>query len=139
MDSKHVFARILLFPLVLLALFLTLGHTAAEGALSATQASWIDASKVTQNKATDSKLRVRSGGPVRRTLVGFDVSSIPSCATVTAADLQLTITSRASSSRIYNVHRLTQGWTERGVQRAPDGVGRDRHDHRRGAPLGRQE
>jgi len=116
MDSKRVFARILLFPVVLLAPFLTLGHTAAEAAaLSATRDSWIDASRATRTRGTDSKIRVRSSGPVRRALVGFDVSSIPSCATVTAADLQLTIVSRGSSSRNYNVHRLTESWTEGGV------------------------
>jgi hypothetical protein len=80
--------------------------------LQAAQDAWIDAANVNQNKGNDSKLRVRSSGPVRRALALFDVSSIPACATVTAADLQLTLTNTGKTSRTYNVHRLTRLWTE---------------------------
>src|SRR5262249_50434532 len=55
---------------------------------------------------------VRSSGPVRRALLQFTVSSIPACATVTAADLQLKLTNVAKSARTHTVHRLTRSWTE---------------------------
>jgi hypothetical protein len=83
--------------------------------LVATQDAWIDAGNTTQNKGNDTKLRVKSSGPVRRTLVQFSLSSIPACATVTAADLQLTLTNKGNTSRTHNAHRLTRSWTETAV------------------------
>src|SRR6185295_9182270 len=67
------------------------------------------------NKGSDTKLHVRSSGPLRRATIQVDLSSIPQCAKVNAADLQLTITNKGSSSRTYNVHRLAPVWSEPAV------------------------
>jgi glucose/sorbosone dehydrogenase len=83
--------------------------------LSATQDAWVDATNVTQNKGTDTKLHVKSSGGVRRTLVQFNVSTIPVGSCVRTASLQLKLTNVGSSSRTYAVHRLTSAWTEAGV------------------------
>src|SRR5690349_13799576 len=77
------------FSLTLVAVCVTLlaphGTRADSSTLAATQDAWIDASHPTQNKGNDTKLRVRSSGPVRRALVQFDLATIPACATVTSA------------------------------------------------------
>ncbi len=107
-----------LFPLILLGILLgsvilgSIPASAGVATLPATQDSYIDAGSVTVNQGTNTRLRVRASGPVRRTLIRFDVSSIPSCATVTAADLQLTVVQKDTSSRTYNVHRLRASWKE---------------------------
>src|SRR6266404_3959902 len=106
---------------IAVAAFLTLGLAPRHAAyadtltLSATQDAWIDAGSVNQNKGRDTKLHVRSSGPARRTLVQFNLSSIPQCAPVASADLQLTVASKGSASRIYNAHQLTSSWTQAGV------------------------
>src|SRR5437867_566060 len=98
---------------ITVAVFLALGLAPRHAAyadtltLSPNQDAWIDASNVNQNKGRDTKLHVRSSGPVRRTLVQFNLSSIPQCAVVAAADLQLTVASKGNASRIYNAHQLT--------------------------------
>ena len=84
--------------------------------LPAAHDSWIDQNRPTQNKGTDAKLRVRSSGPIRRTLVQFNLASIPAGARITAADLQLTFVSIKTTTgltpRTYNANRLTKPWVE---------------------------
>jgi hypothetical protein len=87
------------------------------------QGSWIDAGHPNQNKYKDDKLWVRNSGPVRRTLVQFNLSSMPRCAQVLAADLQLTIVRKGSTSRRYDVHRLTRSWVGKGVTWSNSGAG----------------
>jgi hypothetical protein len=89
--------------------------TPASVTLSAAQDAWIDAGNVTQNKGSDAKLRVKSSGPVRRTLVRFDLSSIPTGSCVISASLKLKLTNFGASPRTYEVRPLTAPWTEAGV------------------------
>ena len=80
---------------------------------SAVQDAWIDQSNVTQNKGTDTTLRVQPiAGKLRRTLVQFDLSAVPAGSCVSAATMRLTLTSVQSVSRTYAAHRVTQSWTE---------------------------
>src|SRR6266481_4582184 len=90
----HVILKAL--PCELFLLLALLIHVAAPRparattlTLGAKQDAWIDATSVTQNKGTDTKLRVRSSGPVRHTLIQFDVSSIPGGSCVSAATLKM--------------------------------------------------
>src|SRR5438093_13022004 len=109
MSSKRGLAGI-----VLVMCTLSLSFTAATAATTmvSTESAWIDASVPLQNKGTDSTVRVRASGPVRRSTVQFDLSNIPGCAPIISADLQLVLTAKSSVSRIYNAHRLTESWIE---------------------------
>jgi hypothetical protein len=81
--------------------------------LIATQDTWIDQGNVTQNKGTDTTLRVHpAANKARRVLVQFDLTSIPPTACLGSAVLNLTLTSVQSISRNHAVHRVTQAWTE---------------------------
>jgi hypothetical protein len=83
--------------------------------LTAVRDTWIDQANVNQNKGDESALRVRpagSGGKARRTLVAFDLASIPAGSCVSSARLRLRLTGVQSASRSYGVHRLTEAWTE---------------------------
>jgi N-acetylneuraminic acid mutarotase len=53
-------------------------------------------------------------GQARRSLVQFDISSIPSGSTINSATLELYATA-VSGSQTLNVHRITGTWTETGV------------------------
>src|SRR5439155_20220928 len=110
MSSKHGIAGTLFTLCALSPNF----ADAAATTLAATQSAWIDASSPTQNKGTDSNLRVKASGPVKRALVKFDVSQIPACAPVVSADLQLYVTDRSSvtASRRYDAHRVDESWVE---------------------------
>ena len=79
----------------------------------ATQDAWIDQGKPTQNKGTDTGLRVKAQvGSVRRSLVQFDLSGIPTAGCVESATLKMTLTSVKATSRSYAVHRLDSLWVE---------------------------
>src|SRR5262249_33925135 len=59
----------------------------------AAQDAWIAQDNVTQNKGTDTGLRVKAAaGKVRRTLVQFDLSAVPPSSCIAAAALELTLT-----------------------------------------------
>jgi hypothetical protein len=53
-------------------------------------------------------------GQARRSLVQFDISSIPSGSTINSATLELYVTA-VTGSQTLNVHRITGTWTETGV------------------------
>jgi hypothetical protein len=53
-----------------------------------------------------------SGSGIRRALVQFDLSSIPSHATVTSATLTLTLLKINNGSSTFNVHRVLADWGE---------------------------
>jgi len=77
------------------------------------QDAWIDQANPTQNKGTDVTLRVNPvSGTLRRSLVKFDLSSIPAVACVNSATLRLTLAAVQSPEQTFAVHRLTQSWTE---------------------------
>ncbi len=82
-------------------------------ALAAVADAWIAQDKLDQNKGTDTSLRVKPGGNrVRRSLVRFDLSTLPAGSCVQAAALRLTLTGVQNVSRTYAVHPLTVAWTQ---------------------------
>ncbi len=81
-------------------------------AFGATQDSWILQASPNQNKGKDGNLHAQGlSGKLRRTLVQFDLSSIPPSSCVSSAMLRLTLTKVPATSRIYNVHRVLASWT----------------------------
>ena len=56
----------------------------------------------------------RAGDKNRRALIHFDLSSIPSGATIESATLHLRILA-VNADRTHNVHRVTASWTEAGA------------------------
>jgi hypothetical protein len=96
--------------------------------LVAVQDAWIDQSNVTQNKGTDTNLRVSpANAKLRRALVQFDLSSIPATACLSSATLMLKLTAVQSPGWTIAAHRLTQSWTE-GTGRSNSGVTWSRRD-----------
>jgi hypothetical protein len=94
----------------------------------ATQDAWIDQGNQSQNKGNDTNLKVLgAAGKVRRTLVQFDLSSLPGAACVDSARLKLRLTAVQNAPRTFAVHRLTQSWTE-GTGAANSGVTWTRRD-----------
>lgn len=84
--------------------------------LSPTQDSWLAQASPNSNHGNDNVLRVRTApAAVQRTVIQFDLSGIPVCSTVSSAVLNLTITNPPANSRMHGVHRLTNTWTEAGV------------------------
>ena len=113
-------------PTLLLAVIAigTLRIIPAEAAtltLSAAQDTWIQQDSATTNFGSDTVNSVKSqSSAFKRTLIQFDVSTIPACATVTAATLQMHIDTNTQSAgpgndKIDAVHRLTASWTELGA------------------------
>lgn len=80
--------------------------------------AWIDRANTAANHGSDTTLRVQSlsGGRNQRTLVLFDLSSIPN-AGIKLATLGLFMTTAPSSSRNYQARRVNGGgfWTESDV------------------------
>lgn len=78
--------------------------------------AWIDQARATQNKGTDTNLRVLPAArKLRRAVVLFDLSSIPESGCVGSATLELKLTAVQNTARTFAVHRVTQSWTESGV------------------------
>src|SRR5437773_619132 len=78
--------------------------------------SWIDEGAQNTNKGTDGHMHVLSTvSKLRRGVIQFDLSSIPTCASVTSATLRMTIENAGNASRTYGAHRVTASWTEGGV------------------------
>ena len=84
------------------------------GGITAAADSWIASDRPTENHGADTTLRVRNAAPTRRAIVQIDLSSVPACAKITSADLQLTIHDRGRTSRTYEVHQVTSAWNELG-------------------------
>lgn len=78
--------------------------------------SWIDQNSSSDNRGSDSTLKVRSesGSNNMRALVRFALPSLPSGCTVTAATLRLYAAS-FSSGRTLEAHQIASSWTESGV------------------------
>ena len=78
----------------------------------------VDQGSPTSNFGTSSDLYVRSkASGNRRAFVKFDLSSCgaPTTAVVTAATLSVYMTSAPSTSRTYDVRRVSATWTEAGI------------------------
>lgn len=102
-------------------------HISAAGNISITRTfqpssadTWLDQQNPTTADGSDTLLHVHSRGPAgnprnRRSLVQFDISSIPSGSTVTSATLGLNLNTAPSSSRTHDVHRATSSWVETSV------------------------
>ena len=91
---------------------------AATFSLPAVADTWIDEGAPTQNFGTDASDDVSSQfRRKQRMLVEFDLTSVPSCAVVTAASLRLRAetSNQTVSVRTHSVHPLTSAWTETGA------------------------
>jgi len=93
------------------------GCSAPTTTLTATADAWVDQSSPSNNKGTDSVLKVRSKGPAGnfRALVRFALpASVPAGCAVESATLRLYFDS-ANPGRTLQALRLTGSWTENGV------------------------
>ena len=78
--------------------------------------TYVDKGSASSNFAAATSMDVRSKkNNDRRSLVQFNVSSIPGSATITSATLTLCATSVASSTRTYDAYRVTSTWVETSV------------------------
>ncbi len=74
--------------------------------------TYIDASKTDKNLGDETDIRLKAdSGKQRRSLLQFDLSTVPSSATVTSAKLELYVTRKKVGVTV-NVHRLTKSWSE---------------------------
>lgn len=76
--------------------------------------SYIDANLPNQNYGTLAYMNVSNKNPVQRSLVQFDLSSVPAGSTISSATLYL-YASTAASGRTYGAYRITSSWTETAV------------------------
>jgi hypothetical protein len=77
--------------------------------------SYVNQQATTTNYGTATAMYVQAKtGQARRSLVQFDISSIPSGSTINSATLELYATA-VSGSQTLNVHRITGIWTEADV------------------------
>jgi CshA-type fibril repeat protein len=108
--------------ILLLACGLWAGMTVASYAQTVTLTATADAG-IWNNNATDAnknygncdKLYINGapdGTGIDRLLIRFDLSSIPSSATITSATFSLVKTGLNNTSQTVNVHRITNDWTE---------------------------
>ena len=77
--------------------------------------SYVQQNSAGTNYGDDTSLYVRSrssGNRNWRTYVRFDLSSLPTGATIVSATLRLNITTAPSASRTYQVYRVTGNWAE---------------------------
>ncbi len=78
--------------------------------------SYVESSTPTTNYGTSTKLKVDPKAvSIKRSLLSFDLSSIPVGQVIVKAVLSLYLATPPSVSRILEVHRVTANWTERGV------------------------
>ena len=91
--------------------------------LYANKDAYIDSGGSTNNYGTSSSLYVGKyqsynypyNHYTERSFIGFDLSSIPSHTTITSATLNLLLRDAPSSSRTYNLYRITSSWIESGT------------------------
>jgi hypothetical protein len=78
--------------------------------------SWVDRALTGANHGTEKRLRVQSESSANnRTLIMFDLSSIPAGAEVDSAILKLFVLQVPDGVRTYGIHRVTSFWEESGV------------------------
>lgn len=119
----HLGTYVLIFAVSLALLFVNIAYCATFQ-VTATQDAYIDADNADSNYGSETDLYVESYVyEQRRTLIQFDLSSIPAGAEVTSATLKLYYATYSSSvvegespgGRIYWAYRVTQPWTENGI------------------------
>jgi uncharacterized repeat protein (TIGR01451 family) len=104
----------------------TLQATSGGGTvtLSASKDTWINALSTTLNYGVSTTMNIdRQGGGLgeERSLLQFDLSSIPAGAIITSAQLRLTKTGGATASQNIGVYRVTSAWDE-GTQNGTAGT-----------------
>ncbi len=78
--------------------------------------SYVQSSTPTTNYGTSARLRVDPRPPsIRRSLVSFDLSSLPLGQIIVQAVLSLHLSTQPSVTRVLDVHGVTTNWTESGV------------------------
>ncbi len=104
----------LLVAALVLALVPTMPALADTVAFTSTADSWLSSrSGETGNHGSDTELRIMAGN--RYPLVMFDLSSIPSEATITSARMRTYVSTSFVSGGTVDAHRITSTWTESGV------------------------
>jgi len=101
----------------------TRGYVCIENELSiqpSSADSRVKESSPTSTSGSDTYFEVNANipGHIDRGMVKFDLSSIPSGSTITSAELSLYLgytDAGAGTTRIHNVHRITEDWTEEGA------------------------
>jgi len=118
----HLVTYVLIFAASLALLSVNSAYCATLQ-FSATQDSYIDAGAPDSNYGSEDALYVESyDAQQRRTLLQFDLSTIPPGAEVASATLKLYyatnshgFTGESPGGRIYWAYRVTQPWTESGI------------------------
>jgi hypothetical protein len=101
--------------LVLFTFGLSLG-SAVTISLAPADDTYINEGNVNGSYGSNSQLRVgNDGGDTKRSLVLFDLSSIPTNATITSATLYMYNYNQVGSSRVHAAHRLLEEWNESGA------------------------
>ena len=81
----------------------------------AAEDSWIDENNNTANNGTDTSLRIDpSSGTELRTLIKFDVTTIPTSSTVLSATLSVYVDG-AQAGQVIEIYRVITDWIESGV------------------------
>ena len=84
--------------------------------LASSQDAWIVQDKPQQNHGADLDLRVKPDASLeRRTLIGFNLSSIPTSSTILSSTLRLYETTTVAGQTI-TLYRLTNSWVESQVK-----------------------
>lgn len=99
-----------LFAVALLAT--PAGGTTVTLPATADSSLWEDNADRRNGTATTMNVQSRSGGRDRRSVVRFDLSAIPAGSQVTAATLELYLSTAPAATRTYHVHRVTRAWVE---------------------------
>ncbi|MGC8782732.1 MAG: DNRLRE domain-containing protein, partial [Anaerolineae bacterium] len=75
--------------------------------------AYIKKEKPDERRGTDPELRVKGeANKLKRSLLKFDLSSLPTDATVSSATLSLFVTAASGGALTINAHRVTQPWNE---------------------------
>ncbi|MBI2845477.1 MAG: DNRLRE domain-containing protein, partial [Chloroflexi bacterium] len=114
--SGQVWGKILTLILLFFALLQPISSSvlAASSTISTSQDTHLQEDTPDDNYGSlvDLKVRSKSGGNNRRTIIEFDLSSVPAGAFIESATLRVFMNSAPVASRTYDVHRVTDSWSE---------------------------
>jgi hypothetical protein len=93
---------------------ISVAHATNSQTLTAIKDTYINQDKPTDNYGNDNDLKVKSrdNSKNKRSLVAFDVSSLPAGIAIQSATLRLYANGAPGSTRTYLAHRITQNWSE---------------------------
>ncbi len=110
---------IMAFTVISLILIFPSESLAATANISASKDTYLDQKSTNANDnyggAHSLYIRSQSGDKNKRTLIGFDISSLPAGATIQSATLKLYVNGTPNTTRNYGIYRKTANWTEGGA------------------------